>query len=281
MNDTFYGGKHYGNDKVKDSFSGLADRIIPLIVLNDVSKTYHVQGKTLVALSRISFEIAKNEFISIVGPTGCGKTTLLRMIAGLVEPTSGNIQINNMQISGPSRQIGIVFQRPSLLQWRTIKENLSLPTELIGITADEHIERINTLLQFAGLDQYQHSFPHELSVGMQQIVSLCMALVTNPEIVLMDEPFSALDAITREHLGQQLIEIWSQYKKTVIFVTHNIQEAVFLSDRVVVLSPRPGRVISSITINVPRPRPLSFLETQSFLGLSNEVRLALTKEREK
>jgi NitT/TauT family transport system ATP-binding protein len=266
---------------MNDSYSGLVDRNIPLIVLNDVSKTYRVQGEALVALSRLSFDVAKNEFVSIVGPTGCGKTTLLRMIAGLVKPTGGYIQINNMQVFGPSRQIGIVFQRPTLLQSRTIKENLSLPTELIGMRADEHIERINPLLQFAGLDQYQHCFPHELSVGMQQIVSLCMALVTNPEIILMDEPFSALDALTREHLGQQLLKIWSQYKKTVIFVTHSIQEAVFLSDRVVVLSPRPGRVISSITINAPRPRLLSLLETQAFLDLSNEVRLALTKGSEK
>jgi len=253
---------------------GLLGKVI-MITLQGVSKLYHENGLTVTALSEINFEVGDQEFVAVVGFTGCGKTTLLRIVAGLIQPTTGTVYLGNKPIQGPSRRVGLMFQRPVLLPWRTIEQNLSLPGELTGLPMTENAERIAGLLRTVGLERYRHTYPRNISVGMQQIISFCVVLVLNPDVLLMDEPFSALDTLTREYLSVSLLDLWSSYCKTVLFVTHNINEAVFLSDRVIVLSPQPGRVLKSISIPLPRPRSLKLMETSDFINMTIEVRRVL------
>lgn len=245
------------------------------IQIRNVSMEYQVNnGEKIIALNDVSLDIQEGEFISLLGPSGCGKTTLLRIIADLLQPTSGSISIRGQSTRDIRMQqkYGIVFQSPVLYDWRTVRRNICMPMEIMGIPKKERTARIDRMLELVGLQDFGYKYPFELSGGMQQRVGIARALALNPEFLLMDEPFSALDEFTREKLNEDLLNIWSKTKKTVIFVTHNISESVFLSDRVVVLSPHPGRLSAIVDINLPRPRENSVRETPEFYEYVNKIR---------
>ncbi len=231
-------------------------------------------GEPVIALRNINLEIKPGEFVSLVGPSGCGKTTLLRTIADLQQPTSGTISIGGLtpREIRLQQKFGIVFQNPVLYDWRTVRRNVCMPMELMGIPKKERTTRVTQMLELVGLYNFGKKHPHELSGGMQQRVGIARALAIRPEILLMDEPFSALDEFTKEKLHLDLQNIWSKTKKSIVFVTHNIQEAVFLSDKVVVLSPHPGRVSAIVDINLPRQRGLEVRDTLEFNSLVSKVR---------
>jgi NitT/TauT family transport system ATP-binding protein len=231
-------------------------------------------GEPIVALSNVNLEIKQGEFISLLGPSGCGKTTLLRTIADLQEKTSGNISVRGLSPREIrlQKKYGIVFQSPVLYEWRTVRRNVCMPMELLGMQKKDRTARVTKMLELVGLMEFGEKYPHELSGGMQQRVNIARALAIRPEILLMDEPFSALDEFTKEKLHEDLLRIWQKTNKTILFVTHNIQEAVYLSDRVVVLSPHPGRVSAIVDIDLPRPRPIEMKETQEFNALVSKVR---------
>lgn len=247
----------------------------PEIQIKNVSMVYPVNnGEDIVALTDINFDIQEGEFISLLGPSGCGKTTLLRIIADLLQPTSGSVSIRGQSPRDIRMQqkYGIVFQSPVLYDWRTVRRNICMPMEIMGIPKKERTARINRVLELVGLQAFGDKYPFELSGGMQQRVGIARALALDPEFLFMDEPFSALDEFTREKLNEDLLSIWSKTKKTVIFVTHNIPESVFLSDRVVVLSPHPGRISAIVDIDLPRPRENSIRETSEFYEYVNKIR---------
>lgn len=231
-------------------------------------------GDPIVALSNVNLEIKQGEFISLLGPSGCGKTTLLRTIADLQEKTSGTISVRGLSPREIrlQKKYGIVFQSPVLYEWRTVRRNVCMPMELLGMQKKDRTARVTKMLELVGLMEFGEKYPHELSGGMQQRVNIARALAIRPEILLMDEPFSALDEFTKEKLHEDLLRIWQKTNKTILFVTHNIQEAVYLSDRVVVLSPHPGRVSAIVDIDLPRPRPIEMKETQEFNALVSKVR---------
>lgn len=224
------------------------------ILLKDISMTFKSRGGEVEALRNVYLEVFRDEFVSIVGPSGCGKTTLLRIVAGLIEPTSGQVFIAGKKITGPLYNVGMVFQSPVLLRWRTVLRNILLPIEVKKLDTNQYLDRAKQLIQLTGLSGFEDKYPHELSGGMQQRVSICRALITNPDLLLMDEPFGALDALTREQLNTELLRIWQSQKKTVLFVTHSVSEAVYLSDKIVVMSARPGTIIEFIDVDLPRPR---------------------------
>ncbi|ADY55684.1 Taurine-transporting ATPase [Syntrophobotulus glycolicus DSM 8271] len=247
----------------------------PEIQIKNVSMIYPVKnGEEVIALNDVSLDIQEGEFISLLGPSGCGKTTLLRIIADLLHPTAGSVSIRGQSPRDIRLQqkYGIVFQSPVLYDWRTVRRNICMPMEIMGIPRKERTARINQMLDLVGLQDFGYKYPFELSGGMQQRVGICRALALNPEFLLMDEPFSALDEFTREKLNEDLLGIWSKTRKTVIFVTHNIVESVFLSDRVVVLSPHPGRLSAIVNIDLPRPRENSIRETPEFFKYVAEIR---------
>ncbi len=235
-----------------------------------VSKTFRDAGIT--ALADVSVTIAPGEFVSVLGPSGCGKSTLLRCIAGLETPTTGSIRVGDSVVSKPPEHLGIVFQRDALLEWRTVLDNLMLPIEFRGGRRGEAITRAHALLRLVGLEGFEDRYPAQLSGGMRQRVAICRALVDDPMLLLMDEPFGALDALTRDQLNIELQKLWLADRKTVVFVTHSITEAVFLSDRVVVFSPRPGSIAEVIPIFLPRPRRLALRATPEFLRHTNHIR---------
>jgi len=237
------------------------------IVIQKVSKSF---GPTL-AIDSVSFDFAENSFVSIVGPSGCGKSTLLRMVAGLIKPTSGTIIVREEPVSSPLRDIGMVFQSPVLLPWRSTLANILFVAEMGGLRASAHLQRASELMALADLTGFEHSYPHELSGGMQQRVSICRAMLLRPSLILMDEPFGALDVITRERMGFALQTLWDESRSTVLFVTHSISEAVLLSDTVVVMTPRPGRIYDIVPIDLPRPRRNATLRDPKFLELSSRV----------
>ena len=245
------------------------------IVIDNVSKTYmNNAGEEIKALADINLTIKEGEFISLLGPSGCGKTTLLRIIADLLEPTTGSVLIDGMtpREVRMKKKYGIVFQTPVLYDWRTVRRNICMPMEIMEIPKKERTARIDRMLDLVGLHKFGLKYPFELSGGMQQRVGIARALALDPEILLMDEPFSALDEFTREKLNEDLLEIWGKTKKTVIFVTHNIPESVFLSDRVVVLSPHPGRVSAVVDIDLPRPRTADLREAPEFFEYVAKIR---------
>ncbi|MDR3539969.1 MAG: ABC transporter ATP-binding protein [Desulfosporosinus sp.] len=247
----------------------------PEIQIKNVSMVYQVNnGEDIVALSDVNFDIQEGEFISLLGPSGCGKTTLLRIIADLLQPTSGSVSIRGQSPRDIRKQqkYGIVFQSPVLYDWRTVRRNICMPMEIMGIPKKERTARITRMLDLVGLQDFGSKYPFELSGGMQQRVGIARALALDPEFLLMDEPFSALDEFTREKLNEDLLNIWSKTKKTVIFVTHNIPESVFLSDRVVVLSPHPGRISAIVDVDLPRPRENSIRETPEFYEYVTKIR---------
>ncbi len=244
------------------------------IQIKDVSMIYG-GGKTQTnALDKLSLDIEKGEFISLLGPSGCGKTTLLNIIADLLQPTTGKVIINGLTPKQARLRgyYGMVFQSPVLYDWRTVRNNVCLPLELIKMPRKERIKRADEMLELVGLSDYKNHHPYELSGGMQQRVGIARALVLNPRILFMDEPFSALDEFTREKLHEDLLEIWRKTNKTVIFVTHNIAEAAFLSDRVCVLSPHPGRLSAIVDVNMQRPRDISVKQTEEFNKLVTKIR---------
>ncbi|MBS4783547.1 MULTISPECIES: ABC transporter ATP-binding protein [Clostridium] len=231
-------------------------------------------GEPVTALQNVNLDIKQGEFISLLGPSGCGKTTLLRIIADLLQPTEGKITVRGETPRDIrlKKKYGVVFQNPVLYDWRTIRRNICMPMELMGMKKAERTKQVTKMLDLVGLQDFGKRYPYELSGGMQQRVGIARALAINPEILLMDEPFSALDEFTREKLHVDLLEIWRKTNKTVIFVTHNISEAVFLSDRVVVLSPHPGRVSTVIDINLPRPRDMESKQTTEFYDYITKIR---------
>jgi NitT/TauT family transport system ATP-binding protein len=236
-----------------------------LIEISGLNKVYHGRdGAAIHALSGIGLSVTDGEFVTIVGPSGCGKSTLLKILTGTLRKTAGKIAISDREIDGPSRDLGIVFQAPVLLPWRTIFENVMLPIEIQGLDAVRFGERARQLLRLVGLDGFEDKYPGELSGGMQQRVGICRALVHDPALLLMDEPFGALDAMTREQMNLELLRIWQENRKTVMLVTHSIPEAVFLADRVIVMSPRPGRITDIIEVDLPRPRGLSVINSTEF-----------------
>jgi NitT/TauT family transport system ATP-binding protein len=229
-------------------------------------------GEIVNALTNVNLDIRENEFISVVGPSGCGKTTLLRILAGLEVASSGTIQYDGAQIYGPRPDVGVVFQQATLLPWNTVLSNVLLPAQLMNDRSDATMERAKDLLAFMGLKDFAKKYPFELSGGMQQRVAICRALMRQPRILLMDEPFGALDAMTREAMNIELMRVWSEERKTIIFITHSIPEAVLLGDRVVVMSPRPGRISEVIDVDVGRPRSLQTMATPRFGELCDQIR---------
>lgn len=247
----------------------------PEVQIRNLTKKYTVaNGEDIVALKDVNLDIHAGEFISLLGPSGCGKTTLLRIIADLLEPTEGTVLIDGKTPKEirMAQKFGVVFQSPVLYDWRTVRRNICMPMEIVGIPKRERTARIDKQLEMVGLDNFGYKYPFELSGGMQQRVGIARALALDPEFLLMDEPFSALDEFTREKLNEDVLKIWTKTKKTVIFVTHNIAESVFLSDRVVVLSPHPGRVSAVVDIDLPRPRTSEIRETKEFYDYVTKIR---------
>jgi len=247
----------------------------PLIAVENVSRVFTGGVKTVTALEHISFEIQTGNFVSLVGPSGCGKSTLLKIISGLLTTSSGTVLVNGEEVTRPLENVGMVFQAPVLLKWRSVLGNILLPVEFARLDIASHLDKAGTLIKLVGLDGFEEMYPHELSGGMQQRVSLCRALVTDPQLLLMDEPFGALDAMTRDELDIELLRIWEERKKTVLFVTHSIQEAVFLSDTVVVMSARPGRLLEKIVIDLPRPRTIEMMSAVKFGEYTLKIRALL------
>jgi NitT/TauT family transport system ATP-binding protein len=246
------------------------------IALRDVSMEFQTRDRnTIRAVDTTSLTVPSGQFISVLGPSGCGKSTLLRMIAGLTAPTSGSVEIGGEAVSGPSRKVGIAFQTPSLLEWYTVAENIALPARMGRRRADKRdVERrVEELLTIVKLTALGGKYPSELSGGMRQRVAIARSLITDPAVILMDEPFGALDAITREHMHDELLAIWRQSGATVLFITHDIAEAVYLSDRIVVMSPRPGRIVADVANELPRPRGTATRSLPEFTRLTSELRV--------
>ncbi len=245
------------------------------IEARDLSLTFATADGPVYALSKVDLTVVDGEFVSFIGPSGCGKTTLLRVIADLERASEGTITVNGMSPAEArlKRAYGYVFQAPALYPWRSVERNVGLPLEIMGL--DNPAERIRRNLELVNLAGFDKKFPWQLSGGMQQRVSIARALAFDPKLLLMDEPFGALDEIVRDKLNQQLLELWDRTRKTVVFVTHSIPEAVFLSTKIVVMSPRPGRIIDTIEANFPRRRTLDFRETPEFLKVAHRVREGL------
>jgi NitT/TauT family transport system ATP-binding protein len=245
----------------------------PFISISGLSKTFAtLQGDRIEALVDINVAISAGSFATIVGPSGCGKSTLLRILAGLIPPSAGGIEIAGQKVAGPRKDIGMVFQSSILLPWRTVLDNVMLPAEILGIPRDKARARAQELLRMVHLEGFDNKYPQELSGGMQQRASIARALLHDPAILLMDEPFGALDAMTREQMNLELQRIWQESGKTVILVTHSIPEAVFLGDQVLVMTPRPGRLAQVLPVALPRPRGLDGMATPEFGRLTREIR---------
>lgn len=241
------------------------------ILIQDVNKIYKSKdGREVQALSNINLEVHNSEFISVIGPSGCGKSTLLRILANLDKPSGGNITWGKS-----ADNIGFVFQDSVLLPWKTVYQNARFPLEVKKMLTKENLKNLDKLLELAGLKGFEKSYPRELSGGMRQRVSIVRALSYNPDVLLMDEPFGALDALTRDNMGLELMRIWTETQKTILFVTHSISESVFLSDRVVVMSPRPGKIEEVINIDLQRPRKVEVKETMEFLTYVKKLREVL------
>jgi NitT/TauT family transport system ATP-binding protein len=249
----------------------------PAVDARGVSLTFETADGKVQALAGVDLAVAPGEFVSFIGPSGCGKTTLLRIIADLEQPSAGSILVNGVspEEARLKRQYGYIFQAPALYPWRTVERNVMLPLEVMGFPKAERRERARRYLALVNLAGFERKFPWQLSGGMQQRVSIARALSFEPDLLLMDEPFGALDEIVRDHLNEQLLRLWSKTGKTVLFVTHSIPEAVFLSTRIVVMSPRPGLVIDVINCDFPSDRTLEIRETQEFLKIAQRVRAGL------
>jgi NitT/TauT family transport system ATP-binding protein len=252
-----------------------------MILVTNLQKTYRViRGQDVCALEDISFRIGDGEFVSVVGPSGCGKTTLLRLVGGLLAKTSGEILLDGTPVNGPRRDIGMVFQNPVLLPWRTALENSLVPIEVLHLDKANYTQKAQELIDLVGLHGFEDKYPYELSGGMQQRNALVRALIYDPKLLLMDEPFGALDAMTRERMNLELMRIWSVQRKTILFVTHSIPEACFLADRVLVLSERPSRILEAVDIELPRPRNLDMMGSPEFAIHVRHIRSLLGEYEE-
>jgi NitT/TauT family transport system ATP-binding protein len=240
--------------------------------VRDLDLVYASSRGPVRALDGLTFDVDAGEFVSVLGPSGCGKSTLLKLASGLLKPTSGRMELSGRTVDGPRREVGIVFQQATLLPWKTVLDNVLVPVRAMGGDVAAARERASRLLRTVRLEAFASHYPHELSGGMQQRVGIVRALVHDPALLLMDEPFAALDAMTREAMMLELQRIWAGTGKSVLFITHSIPEAVFLSDRVVVLSPRPGRVVRMLEIDLPRPRTMETMGAARFSELCNELR---------
>ncbi len=256
-----------------DTRAGRSGSIIDIAHLDKTFLT--VRNERIQALSDISLTVAEREFVTIVGPSGCGKSTLLKILAGLIPATRGRVLLAGTPVDRPRRDIGIVFQNPVLLPWRTVLDNVMLPAEVQGLPKDVARRRARDLLKMVGLAEFENKYPMELSGGMQQRAAISRALVHDPNILLMDEPFGALDAMTREQMNLDLQRIWMEAGKTVILITHSIPEAVFLGDRVVVMTARPGKIARLVEVDIPRPRPLDAMGEPAFGRMTGEIRRLL------
>ena len=241
------------------------------ISVRDVTKSYRTDTGDILALDTFSLDIKEGEFIAIVGPSGCGKSTLLRLVSGLLPVTTGTIEVAGRRVSGPLTDVGIVFQQPILLDWRTILGNVLFHIDMRGLEVSKYEERARALLQQVGLADFADKRPYELSGGMKQRAAIARALVHEPPLLIMDEPFGALDALTREQMRLDLERLWMETKKTVLFITHSIDEAVLLADRVVVMSPRPGRIETVLTIDMSRPRGFDGRRSPQFAAISEAI----------
>jgi NitT/TauT family transport system ATP-binding protein len=244
------------------------------INVSGVSKIFRTEQGTaaLEALRDVSVDIRPGQFVSFVGPSGCGKSTLLKLIGGLMEPSTGRITVGGGEVTRPRRDIGVMFQTPVLFPWRTVLENVLLPIEVFGLDAKSAADKARGILRLVGLEEREGAYPRELSGGMQQRTALSRVLITDPPIILMDEPFGALDEFTRERMNLELLRIWQERQQTIIFVTHSIAEAVFLSDRVVVMGTAPGRVLAVVDVALPRPRSIDLMKSPQFANTAFEVR---------
>jgi NitT/TauT family transport system ATP-binding protein len=243
----------------------------PALEIKSVRKVFD----ELEAIRSISFDVADGEFVSLLGPSGCGKSTLLMLIAGLTDATAGEIRVNGIPVIGPRRETGVVFQSPVLLPWRTVLDNVLFPIELLRLPRAKYEARALDLLRMARIDDFAGALPRQLSGGMKQRAAICRALVHEPSLLLMDEPFSALDALTRDEMGVELLRIWQAFRKTVVFVTHSIREAAFLSDRVLVMGQRPATIIDEVVIDLPRPRHIAMTEDEAFNRYVRHLRKAI------
>ena len=254
-----------------------------MLVVRNVSKRFPKQGRQgeeFAALEKVSFEVRRGEFVSVLGPSGCGKTTLIRIIAGLIPPDEGEVVVNGALVVAPGRDRCIVFQNFGLLPWRTVQANVEFGLELEGVAPLERARIAGRFIELVGLRGFERYYPHQVSGGMQQRVGIARALSRDPEILLMDEPFGAVDAQTREELQEELLQIWNQTEKTVLFVTHSIDEAIYLSDRVIIMSTRPGRVRDVVPVDLPRPRySFDVRSEEIFVRLQRDIRSMLREIR--
>ena len=263
-------------DRPVDTTAAAAAAAVPIIEIARLDKTFvTVRNDRIRALDDISLRVREHEFVTVVGPSGCGKTTLLKILAGLVPPSAGAVRVAGSPVAAPRRDIGIVFQNPVLLPWRTVLDNVLLPAEVQDIPLGLAQARAGELLKMVGLAEFADKYPMELSGGMQQRAAISRALVSDPKLLLMDEPFGALDAMTREQMNLELQRIWRESGKTVLLITHSIPEAVFLGDRVVVMTPRPGRIARIIDVPIPRPRPIDAMGDPLFARLTGDIRRLL------
>ena len=254
-----------------------SERAPPLRV-EGVWVSYPTPEGEIIALKDVTFAVMPGEFVCLVGPSGCGKSTLLRTLAGLLHPNRGAVWLDGKPVQAPRRQVGIVFQQANLMPWRTVMGNVLLPLELSDARPVEAQERARGLIELVGLSEFANAYPADLSGGMAQRVAIARALAHAPDVLLLDEPFGSLDALTREHMGQELLRIWRAQRKTVLMVTHSVPEAVFLADRVLVLSPRPGTVAATVPVELPRPRDLAVMGTRNFGALAGRVRAAIKEK---
>jgi len=247
----------------------------PLLSVEGLSTWYQQPDGRLSVLDHVSFQVAEGEFVCLVGASGSGKTTLLKLIAGLERPADGGIFLAGEAVKEPSRNVGFVFQDPTLMDWRTVESNVTLPLELNGVSKREAKDKAHALLELVRLTGFEDAYPAQLSGGMAQRVALARALVHNPQLLLLDEPFGALDALTRERMGRELLRIWQAHRKTVVMVTHSVSEAVFLADRVLILSPRPATIVAEVAVGLPRPRSQMERDAPACSHIARQVREAL------
>jgi NitT/TauT family transport system ATP-binding protein len=247
----------------------------PILQVRHLSIIFPDGNSGLKALEDITFSVSAEQFVCVLGPSGCGKTTLLRLMAGLLSPTYGEVIFESDSLVSPRHRVGMVFQKANLMPWRTVLENILLPLEIQHVPGQEAMEKARALIELVGLTGFENSLPRDLSGGMAQRVAIARALIHEPDLLLLDEPFGSLDALTRERMGSELTRIWQARRKTVVMVTHSISESLFLADRVLVLSPRPGKLCLDLTVNLPRPRVEDIRYTQDFSNLSRQVRLAI------
>jgi NitT/TauT family transport system ATP-binding protein len=250
----------------------------PHVALLAVSKTFGTRGNGVVeALREITLSVGESQFVSILGPSGCGKTTLLNLVAGLDEPSAGRVTVQGSEVHGAVSEAGVVFQRDLLLPWRTVLQNVMLQAEIRGLPRREASDRARLLIELVGLGEFEDRFPFELSGGMRQRAAICRALLHEPSLLLMDEPFGALDAITRDQMNLELQRLWQASPTTVVFVTHSTHEAIFLADRVVIMTPRPGTIAADVSIDLKRPRRLVDRESTKFVRCVAEVQSVLVR----